>query len=89
MGCGGLRVPLSTVCIIARSSVQSPITLGFFFVILQAQTLEVKTAWVTEITRLLWKQAMRSKGTCFLTKHHCVSSEITFSLKEKSVVKTP
>lgn len=39
-----------------------------FFVILQAQTLEVKTAWVTEITRLLWKQAMRSKGTCFLTK---------------------
>lgn len=29
--------------------------------VLQAQTLEVKTAWVTEITRLLWKQAMRSK----------------------------
>ena len=30
---------------------------------LQAQSLEVKTAWVTEITRLLWKQAMRSRGT--------------------------
>lgn len=29
--------------------------------VLQAQSLEKKTAWVTEITRLLWKQAMRSK----------------------------
>jgi len=29
--------------------------------VLQAQSLAVKTAWVTEITRLLWKQAMRSK----------------------------
>lgn len=29
--------------------------------VLQAQSLEVKTAWVTEITRLLWKQAMRNR----------------------------
>ena len=33
---------------------------------LQAQSLEVKTAWVTEITRLLWKQAMRNRGTLCL-----------------------
>lgn len=29
--------------------------------VLQAPSLEKKTVWVTEITRLLWKQAMRSK----------------------------
>lgn len=29
--------------------------------VLQAQSFEAKTAWVTEITRLLWKQAMRNR----------------------------
>ena len=25
--------------------------------------MQVKTAWLTEITKILWKQAVRNKGT--------------------------
>ncbi|KAJ7381520.1 Pleckstrin y domain containing, G (with RhoGef domain) member [Desmophyllum pertusum] len=45
--------------------------------VLQAQSLEVKTAWVTEITRLLWKQAMRSReyGLTEASTGICVGSQ--------------
>ena len=33
--------------------------------ILQAPTQEIKNQWVTELSRLLWKQAIRNRGGCF------------------------
>lgn len=31
--------------------------------VLQAPSLEVKNAWTNEISRLLWKQALRNRGS--------------------------
>ncbi|ESO82872.1 hypothetical protein LOTGIDRAFT_108794 [Lottia gigantea] len=55
--------------------------------VFQAQNTEIKRAWVNEISRLLWNQAMKNRGKCLtsflfkicLTFLECYKRNISFS----------